>query len=210
MTGFEGGTDGDRSEQCDAFRIAVLISGSGRSLANLIRAIAENGWPIEVTDVIASRDDIAGLTIAKQAGISTTVVRKKGRTDDEFCEAVFERPRDHECDLVVMAGFLQHVRIPDDFAGRVINIHPSLLPAFGGAGMYGHHVHEAAIERGVKVSGCTVHYVDNHYDNGPIIDQRWCLVRPDDDADALAARVFKLECDLLPATVHRLSQQRVG
>ena len=104
-------------------------------------------------------------------------------------------------DLVVMAGFLKHVRIPSDFEGRVINIHPSLLPSFGGPGMYGHRVHQAVIDRGVKISGCTVHYVDNVYDNGPIILQRSCEVRDDDTAETLAARVFKQECEALPQAI---------
>ena len=115
--------------------------------------------------------------------------------------------REAGVDLVVMAGFLKHVLIPPDFEDRVINIHPSLLPSFGGPGMYGHHVHQAVIDRGVKISGCTVHYVDNHYDNGPIILQRSCEVKDDDTADSLAARVFQEECEALPAAI-RVHQSR--
>jgi phosphoribosylglycinamide formyltransferase-1 len=100
-----------------------------------------------------------------------------------------------------MAGYLKHVLIPQDFENRVLNIHPSLLPSFGGPGMYGHHVHQAAIEKGVKVSGCTVHYVDNHYDNGPILHQRSCPVLPGDNADLLARRVFEQECLALPEAI---------
>ena len=100
-----------------------------------------------------------------------------------------------------MAGFLKHVLIPEDFVGRVINIHPSLLPSFGGPGMYGQRVHQAVLERGVKISGCTVHYVDNEYDNGPIILQRSCLVKDDDTAETLAARVFEQECQALPNAI---------
>ena len=104
-----------------------------------------------------------------------------------------------------MAGFLKHVLIPEDFRDRVINIHPSLLPSFGGSGMYGQRVHQAALDRGVKVSGCTVHYVDNHYDNGPILLQRTCEVREDDTADTLAARVFEQECRALPEAIGKIA-----
>ena len=110
-------------------------------------------------------------------------------------------------DLVVMAGFLKHVQIPDDFSEKVINIHPSLLPSFGGAGMYGQRVHQAALERKVQFSGCTVHYVDNQYDNGPIILQKCCPVNRDDTADSLAARVFELECKALPEAIIKCCQR---
>ena len=100
-----------------------------------------------------------------------------------------------------MAGFLSLVEIPDDFAGRVINIHPSLLPAFGGKGFHGHHVHEAVIARGCTVSGCTVHLVDNEYDHGRVLLQEAVRVLPDDTPDSLAARVFATECELLPRAI---------
>jgi phosphoribosylglycinamide formyltransferase-1 len=108
-----------------------------------------------------------------------------------------------------MAGFLKHVLIPDDFSGRVINIHPSLIPAFAGPGMYGHHVHEAAIRRGVRYSGCTVHYVDNVFDHGPIILQRVCEVPPGSTPEGLAARVFDLECEALPQALREIAASRV-
>ena len=146
--------------------------------------------------MISSSAKVRGVTIARDAGIETMVVRKSDHPDPERvlprrCSTPAEKPVSN---LVVMAGFLKHVLIPDDFAGRVINIHPSLLPSFGGPGMYGHHVHQAVIDRGVKISGCTVHYVDNEYDNGPIILQRSCEVKRDDTAETLAARVFEQEC----------------
>ncbi|MEL6108415.1 MAG: formyltransferase family protein, partial [Planctomycetota bacterium] len=125
--------------------------------------------------------------------------------DDAYSNAMFQPVRDCGAKYVVMAGFLKHVLIPEDYADRVINIHPSLLPAFGGQGMYGHHVHSAAIERGVTISGCTVHFVDNEYDHGPILLQRACDVLPDDTPDTLAARVFEQECDALPEALRRLN-----
>jgi phosphoribosylglycinamide formyltransferase-1 len=182
--------------------IAVLISGGGRSLANLIRHRDERDLPIDIRLVISSSPSAHGVQIARDAGIETRIVRKRDFADpDHYTEAMFGPCRQVGADLVVMAGFLKHVQIPSDFEGRVINIHPSLLPSFGGPGMYGHHVHQAVIDRGVKISGCTVHYVDNLYDNGPILLQRSCEVREDDTAETLAARVFEQECEALPRAI---------
>ena len=163
--------------------IAVFISGGGRSLANLIKHRDERGLPIDIRLVISSRRSAGGVQIARDAGIKTLIVRKQDFPDPAaYTEAMFGPCREAEVQLVVMAGYLKHVVIPEDFEQRVINIHPSLLPSFGGAGMYGHFVHQSVIDRGVKISGCTVHYVDNHYDNGPIILQKSCPVRDDDTA----------------------------
>jgi phosphoribosylglycinamide formyltransferase-1 len=186
--------------------IAVFLSGGGRSLANLIKHRDEHGLPIEIRLVISTSSKVRGVEIARDAGIETRVVLKsKYPYSSQYTEAMFGPCRECGTQLVVMAGYLKHVVIPDDFDGRVINIHPSLLPSFGGQGMYGHHVHQAAIERGVQISGCTVHSVDNHYDNGPILLQRSCQVKPEDTADSLAARVFELECDALPAAIRKIA-----
>jgi phosphoribosylglycinamide formyltransferase-1 len=114
-----------------------------------------------------------------------------------------------DLELVVLAGFLRLLLIPDAWLGRVINIHPSLLPAFGGKGCYGHRVHEAVIARGVQFTGCTVHYVTNEYDSGPILLQRCITVRPNDDADTLAARVFEEEKLALPEAIEQHFDGRV-
>lgn len=182
--------------------IAVFISGGGRSLANLIEHRDRHGLPIEIRLVISSSPSVRGVEIARSAGIETRIVRKRDFPDpSQYTEAMFGPCREAAVDLVVMAGFLKHVLIPEDFDHRVINIHPSLLPSFGGPGMYGHHVHQAVLDRGVKISGCTVHYVDNHYDNGPILLQRSCEVQANDTADTLAARVFQQECEALPEAI---------
>jgi phosphoribosylglycinamide formyltransferase-1 len=112
--------------------------------------------------------------------------------------------------LVVMAGFLKHVPIPADFENRVINIHPSLIPAFCGHGMYGLKVHQAALDYGAKVSGCTVHFVDNQYDHGPIIGQWPVPVADDDTAETLQARVFAAECAAYPAVLAALAQGQIS
>ncbi len=188
-------------------KIAVFLSGSGRTLANLLAHRDNDGLPIDIRLVIGSRRDIRGLEIANEAGISTLCVQKKDHRDPfEHSHEMFDPCREAEVDYVVMAGYLNHVLIPNDFENRVINIHPSLLPAFGGSGMYGHRVHQAALDRGVKISGCTVHFVDNEYDNGPIIVQRSCIVDPEDTADSLAAKVFKEECIALPDALRILAR----
>ncbi len=185
--------------------VAVFLSGGGRTLTNLLEARDQGRLPIELRLVMSSGRKVRGVEIARDAGIDTMVVLKSNcKSDHEYTEAMFGPCRDAGVELVVMAGFLKHVCVPQDFQGRVINIHPSLLPAFGGPGMYGHHVHKAVIQRGVQISGCTVHFVDNQYDNGPILLQRWCEVKPDDTPDELAARVFQLECEALPEAIRRI------
>jgi phosphoribosylglycinamide formyltransferase 1 len=184
--------------------IAVFLSGGGRSLANLIEHRDKHGLPIDIRLVISSSSQVRGVSVAREASLTTTFVRKSDHPNPyEYCKAMFDPCRQAGVKLVVMAGFLKHVLIPDDFRGRVINIHPSLLPSFGGPGMYGSRVHQAAIDRKVKISGCTVHYVDNEYDNGPIILQRSCEVSEDDTADTLAAKVFTLECQALPDAIRK-------
>jgi phosphoribosylglycinamide formyltransferase-1 len=186
--------------------IAVFLSGGGRTLENLIEHRDRHGLPIDIKRVVSSSETVRGVQISRDAGIVTSVVSKKDYPDPHrYSEAMFGPVRQSGATHVIMAGFLKHVLIPDDFERRVINIHPSLLPAFGGEGMYGLRVHAAAIERGVKISGCTVHFVDNQYDHGPIILQRSCEVLPDDTPETLAARVFEQECKALPAAICQIA-----
>ncbi|EMI44839.1 phosphoribosylglycinamide formyltransferase [Rhodopirellula sp. SWK7] len=191
--------------------IAVFLSGSGRTLANLIHHRDQHGLPIDIRLVISSRRDVRGVDIAREDGIETLVIRERDYPDaNEYSAAMFAPLAERGVEYVVMAGFLKHVLIPDAFENRVLNIHPSLLPAFGGQGMYGHHVHEAVLARGVRITGCTVHYVDNEYDNGPILHQRSCPVLDGDTPDALAARVFEQECLALPEAISMLPRNRVA
>jgi formyltetrahydrofolate-dependent phosphoribosylglycinamide formyltransferase len=187
--------------------LAVLISGGGTTLRNLIDKIAAGKLAAEIRLVISSNPTAKGLQFAQAAGIRTLVVeRKQHATPESFRDAIFNPTRDCGAQLVVMGGFLKHVLIPSDFAGRVINIHPSLIPAFCGQGMFGHHVHEAVLAAGARQSGCTVHYVDDQYDHGPIILQRTVPVLDDDTPDTLAARVFAAECEALPEAIGRLAR----
>ena len=192
-------------------RIAVLLSGGGTTLQNLLR-VAANGdlSSVEFALVISSRRQARGLDFATSANIPTAIVRRRDFDSGQaHSDHLFRLIREHSVQLVVMAGYLEHLLIPPDFEGRVINIHPSLIPAFSGHGFYGLRVHQAAIDYGVKLSGCTVHFVDNHYDHGPIIAQRACPVMPDDTAEELQRRVFALECQLFPDIIRAIAAQEV-
>jgi formyltetrahydrofolate-dependent phosphoribosylglycinamide formyltransferase len=184
-------------------RLAVLISGTGTTLRNLIDKIAVGELRAEIAAVISSSDSAKGLRHAAAAGIPAFVTEPKSFASlADFSAAVFDHCRNAGAELVVMGGWLKLVTIPPDFAGRVINIHPALIPLFCGKGMYGPRVHEAVLSAGAKVSGCTVHFVDNQYDEGPIIAQRAVPVLAGDTAASLAARVFAAECELYPQVIN--------
>jgi len=190
--------------------IAVLISGGGTTLRNLIEMQREQQLPIDIRLVISSTAAAKGLNFAHEANIPALVVpKKKDQTAEAYCQAIFEPCRQAGVQLIVMGGFLKHVPIPPDFENRVINIHPSLIPAFCGQGMYGHRVHESVLEFGAKVSGCTVHFVDNQYDNGPIILQKPVPVLNDDTADTLQQRVFAADCEAYPEVLRAIAEGRV-
>jgi len=186
-------------------RLAVLLSGSGRTLENLLERIEAGKLPATVAVVVASRGDVRGVRIAERAGVPVRVLPPGGLAVDRWSESIFAVCRQARVDVVVMAGFLHLVRIPHDFSGRVINIHPSLLPAFGGQGFHGMHVHRAVLERGCTVSGCTVHLVDDEYDHGRVLLQQPVPVLPDDSPESLAARVFAAECQVLPEAIRRIA-----
>jgi phosphoribosylglycinamide formyltransferase-1 len=193
-----------------ALRLAVLLSGGGTTLKNLLDQIADGRLPAQMNLVISSHADAFGLVRAERAGVPTAVVERADYASrEDFSQDIFERCRHAGVDLVCLAGFLQLLRIPDDFYGRVMNIHPSLIPAFCGKGYYGHHVHEAALAYGVKISGCTVHFADNQYDHGPIILQRAVPVREDDTPDTLAARVFEEERKAYPEAIRLFAAGRL-
>lgn len=182
-------------------RLAVLLSGSGRTLDNLLEEIAAGRLAARIEVVVSNKPGVRGLAIAERAGVPTHVVPRSNLSLADWSGQIFDICRRAEAELVIMAGFLQLVEIPADLAGRVINIHPSLLPAFGGHGFHGMHVHRAVLARGCTVSGCTVHLVDNEYDHGRILLQKTVPVLADDTADSLAARVFAAECVALPEAI---------
>jgi len=191
-------------------RLGILLSGGGRTLENILDHIKAGTLPAEVAVVIASRLGIRGIDIGKAAGVPTHLVRPKEYPNVEaYSAAMVKLLDDARADLVCLAGFLSYWIIPDRLLDRVINIHPALLPAFGGKGMYGHHIHEAVLARGCKVSGCTVHFVNNEYDAGPIIIQRAVPAYAEDTPDDLAARVFREECIAYPEAIRLFAEGRL-
>jgi formyltetrahydrofolate-dependent phosphoribosylglycinamide formyltransferase len=187
--------------------LAVLVSGGGTTLQNLVDAIATGRLDAKVSVVIGSRPGLKGLQRAADARLMNFVVERAAFDDvGTFSREVFSLIDDAGADLVCLAGWLCLLDIPPKYAGRVMNIHPALLPSFGGKGMYGRRVHEAVIAHGCKVSGCTVHLVDATYDTGPIILQRTCPVLDDDTPETLAHRVFEEEKVAYPEAI-RLFQE---
>jgi phosphoribosylglycinamide formyltransferase-1 len=182
-----------------SMKIAVLVSGGGRSLENLAESIARGGVPGEIVLVVSSNKKAFALDRAERLSIPSVVVdAEKKLTPSEFSREAFAAIERAGADVVVMAGFLRLLPLPEHWIGRVLNIHPALLPAFGGKGYYGDRVHEAVLAAGVKETGCTVHYVDNEYDHGPVLLQRRIAVREDDTVETLGARVFEEEKIALP------------
>jgi formyltetrahydrofolate-dependent phosphoribosylglycinamide formyltransferase len=192
-------------------RLGVLISGSGTTLINLVDSIRQGKLNAEVAVVISSRSTVAGVERAKAASLDVRIIRTKDHPDiDEFSDCIERELVAAKVDLVVQGGWLCLWKIPKQYDNRVMNIHPALLPGFGGQGMWGHHVHEAVLKAGCKVSGCTVHFCTNEYDNGPIIVQRCCPVKDDDTPDTLAARVFEQECLAYPEAIELFAEGRLA
>jgi len=192
-----------------SLRLAALISGGGRTLLNILDKIKAGELPAQVVQVVAS-NDCPGVARAAAAGLSVRVIRRKDFAGpDAFSDAVTSIVRTAGADLVVAAGFLQLWKFPESFNGRVMNIHPALLPSFGGKGLYGHRVHEAVLAAGCKVSGCTVHFCDLLYDHGPIILQRTVPVLAGDTPDTLAARVFEQELVAYPEAIRFFAEGRL-
>lgn len=186
-------------------QLGVLISGRGSNLQAILDAIDEGRLDARVRLVISNKKSAAGLERAAKAGVPTQVIsHRKYDSREAFDEALVAALRGAEAEWVVLAGFMR-ILTPTFLAGfedRVVNIHPSLLPAFPGM-----DAQQQAIDYGVKVSGCTVHLVNEGVDAGPILDQAVVPVHPDDDRDALAARILEQEHQLLPRTLQRLAEE---
>lgn len=191
-------------------QLAVLISGGGRTLLNLHEQIRTGDLQAEIQTVISSRGDAAGVKRAQDAGMSVQIISPHDSHDASgasFHDRLYEALSD--VDLVCMAGFLSMWHIPDEMIGRVMNIHPALLPDYGGQGMYGMRVHEAVIRDRREVSGCTVHFCDNQYDHGPIILQKTAPVMHDDTPQTLADRIFEQECIAYPEAIRLFYEKRI-
>jgi phosphoribosylglycinamide formyltransferase-1 len=191
-------------------QLAVLLSGGGTTLQNLIDVIAAGQLNAQIKLVIGSRPESGGLTRAADAKIMNFVVDRR-RFEDcaRFSKQVFSLCQDAQVDLICLGGWLCLLDVPAEFSAKTMNIHPALLPSFGGKGMYGQHVHEAVLAYGCKVSGCTVHFVDSTYDSGPIILQRTCIVEETDTPQSLAARVFAEEKLAYPEAIRLFGLKRL-
>lgn len=187
-----------------------MISGGGRSLQNLIDLIDAGKLHARIAVVISSLSKVAGVERARAAGLPVEIIRRKDFADTEsFSDALVNALEGHGVQLAVQAGWTCLWRMPERWYGRVMNIHPALLPKYGGKGYFGHHVHEAVLTAGEKESGCTVHFANNEYDAGPIVLQRVIDVRPDDTPDTLAARVFEQECIAYPVAIRLFAEGRL-
>jgi formyltetrahydrofolate-dependent phosphoribosylglycinamide formyltransferase len=191
----------------EPLRVAVLLSGSGTSLENLFEHI-ERGLPARVVCVVASKESAGGLERARKRGVPAAAIpRKKYADSRSFNDAIHAELAKHDPQLVACLGFLSIFEPRERYRGKAINVHPALIPAFSGKGMYGHHVHAAVLARGCKVTGATVHLVDDEYDHGPILAQRACEVRDDDTPETLAARVQAVERELVPEVVRKMAER---
>ncbi len=200
----------DAATRKKTLRLGILISGGGRTMLNILEAIRRGELNAEIAIVISSLSAVAGVERARNAGLPLKIVRKKDCADiDAFSQRLVAELDAAKVDLIVQGGWLCLWKIPPQYENRVMNIHPALLPCFGGQGMWGHHVHEAVLAAGCKVSGCTVHFCTNEYDKGPIIVQRTCPVQDNDTPDTLADRVFEQECLAYPEAIKLFAEGRL-
>jgi phosphoribosylglycinamide formyltransferase 1 len=189
----------------------VLLSGSGTTLENLFVKKDEGALNAEIVAVLGTRADAFGLERARKRNVQALCVeRKKFKTPEEFSASIFEKLAPYSPDLIVLAGFMCKLVIPPAYHLKVVNVHPALLPAFGGKGFYGHHVHEAVLAYGCKITGCTVHFVDHEYDHGAVIMQKAVPVLPGDTADTLGARVQEAEREIYPKAIEAIIEGRVS
>jgi formyltetrahydrofolate-dependent phosphoribosylglycinamide formyltransferase len=191
-------------------RIAVLLSGEGTSLENLLERIERGEVPGRVVVVLSSKTGAGGLARAERRGIPAVAVpRKQFRDGKAFNDALHAELERYDPELVLLLGFLSPFELRGRYEGRALNVHPALIPAFSGKGFYGRRVHEAVLAAGAKLSGATVHFVDEEYDHGPIVLQRSVPVLDDDTPETLAARVQAVERELLPEAVRLFAAGRL-
>jgi phosphoribosylglycinamide formyltransferase 1 len=197
-------------EAGDRLRIAVMISGGGRTLVNLATCIERRVLDASIELVVSSRAEAPGVALARERGFDVRIATPPMFGDERAMHDVITQWLvERGIGLVCLAGYLRLMRVDQPYIGRVMNIHPALLPKFGGKGMYGLRVHEAVLAAGDRVSGCTVHFVNEEYDRGPVILQKTCPVLPGDTPESLAARVFELECKAYPEAVALFADGRI-
>jgi phosphoribosylglycinamide formyltransferase-1 len=194
-----------------ALRVAVLLSGSGTSLENLIARRERGELPIEFAGVVSSRAAAFGLERARRRGIPAFAVERRAHASERaFNDALHAVLEPLRADLLVLAGFLSRLELRGRFEGRAMNVHPALVPAFSGKGFYGERVHRAVLESGVRFTGVTVHFCDEEYDTGPVILQQPVPVHPGDDVASLARRVQSVERELYPRAIALFADGRLA
>lgn len=193
-------------------QLGVFASGRGSNFGAILEAVKDGNLDAEVKLLLTNNSEAGALSVAREYGVATAVVSKtdfEGR--DRFIQAMLSTLARHGVEFIALAGYMK--KIPSEviaaYRNRIANIHPALLPSFGGQGMYGHHVHEAVIARGCKVTGVTVHIVDEVYDHGAIVMQRCVAVEEDDTPENLAARVLKIEHKLYAEALQLFAEGRV-
>ncbi|MBN1893054.1 phosphoribosylglycinamide formyltransferase [bacterium] len=193
--------------------LGIFASGRGSNFQAILDAIRRRELDARVRLLVTNNPEAGAVGIARSCGAALSVLRKGDfGKEDEFAQAMLETLRLNEVDFIALAGYLKMipVQVITAYRHRILNIHPALLPAFGGKGMYGHHVHEAVLAAGCKVSGATVHMVDEIYDHGPIVAQRCVPVLEGDTPDSLAARILETEHEIYPAALQLFAQGRVA
>ena len=192
--------------------IAVFASGRGSNFQAILNSIDAGTLPARVTVLISNNSGAGALEIARSRGIPTShISQKMFPTEDKFAEAILKVLSEHHVELIALAGYLKKIpsQVIRQYRNKIVNIHPALLPSFGGTGMYGYYVHSAVIASGVKVSGATVHMVDEEYDRGPIVMQKAVNVTTNDTPKSLSAKVLKIEHEIYPFVLKAFAEGKV-
>jgi phosphoribosylglycinamide formyltransferase-1 len=192
--------------------IAVFASGRGSNFQALLHAIDGGILPARIVVLISNNGGAGAMEIARAQNIPTYhLSQKMFPSEEELADAMLDKLNHHHVDFIALAGYLKKipVRVIRQYRNRIVNIHPALLPSFGGEGMYGHHVHESVLAHGEKISGATVHLVDEEYDRGPIVLQKSVGIAPDETPETLAAKVLKIEHEIFPLALKAFAEGRV-
>lgn len=192
-------------------QIAVFVSGRGSNLIAIANAIRDGSLEADLTLILSSKADAPALEFGRNSNIPSLAIPPSSSGAEARTLFILDALREHNVDFIALAGYMKILEpeVVKRYPDRIVNIHPALLPSFGGKGMYGQHVHEAVLASGAKISGATVHLVDEVYDRGPIVTQRVVPVLSDDTTDSLAARVIKAEHSLYPETIQIFAEGRV-
>jgi phosphoribosylglycinamide formyltransferase-1 len=192
--------------------IAVFASGRGSNFQAILNAIDEGRLPARVTLLVSNNSGAGALDLARSQNIPAFhLSQKQFASEEAYVQQLLALLQRHNIELIALAGYMKKVPsvVIERYRNKILNIHPALLPSFGGPGMYGHHVHEAVIAAGVKVAGATVHLVDEEYDRGPIVHQKTIEVLSDDTAETLASKVLKIEHEIYPEVLAAFARERV-